>query len=281
MKALSKKDINGRSWTLLWVSIANIMALLLVSPLSSGLLSLGEVQIPQHTDFLRLETPSPLTPLNTTTDETYFRTISSVVQNLTTLAWLNDNYAILPFWPADFDTVPFGASFTAAAQQWQGQTAVFKADLQCTSIELTSKAYYSSSDAVDPGYQTITLSSPDGCKLELNVTENFLYPSSGGCWSDVGDMNLTAPSSYQPPTINQSSTPECGDREVIFIVSPFNTNQTNGSIAQLCTPKYFAAYNVTTIVSDTPSGSLVSIDDEGFQPDQGGFGYFNDGSAQL
>ncbi|KAL9065120.1 MAG: hypothetical protein Q9161_008438 [Pseudevernia consocians] len=264
MKAWSKKGNNGRSWTLLWVSIAYIMALLLVSPLSSGLLSLSEVQIPQRTDFLRLEIPSPLTPLNTTTDETYFRTISSIVQNLTTSAWLNDNYAILPFWPADSDTVPFGASLAAAAQQWQGQTAVFKADLQCTPIELTSKAYSSSSDAVDPDYQSITLSSPDGCKLELNVTGYSLYPSSGGCWSEVGNINLPVPSNYQPPTINQSSTPECGDREVIFIVSPLNTNQTNGSIAQLCTPKYFVAYNVTTVVSDTPSGSLVSIDDEGF-----------------
>ena len=261
MNALSKKGNNGRrSWTLLWVSMANIMALLLVSPLSSGLLYLDEVQIPQRTKFLRLEIPTPLTPRNTTTDETYIRTISGIVQNLTTSAWLSDSYAILPFWPADFDTIPFGASLASANQQWQGQTSVFKTDLQCTPMELTSKDY-NPSDLNE--YQSIGLASPDGCKLELNTT-TLSYPSSGGCWSSVGTMNLPVPSGYQAPTINQSSTPECGDREIIFLVSPFHTNHTNGTIAQLCVPKYFVAYNVNTTVRDTPTGSLVNIDEESF-----------------
>ena len=260
-KALSMKGNNGRrSWTLLWVSIANIMAVLLVSPLSSGLLSLGEVPISHRTDFLRLEIPSPLTPLNTTTDETYFRTISSIVQNLTTSAWLSDTYAVLPFWPADFDTIPVGASLAGAAQRWKGQTSVFKADLQCTSMELTSKNYNPSS-LID--YQSITMTSPDGCKVELNTT-TLSYPSTGGCWSSVGTMNLPIPSGFEPSTTNQSSTAECGDREILFVVNPFHTNQTNGSIAQLCAPKYFVAYNVTTIVSDTPTGSLVNIDEDSF-----------------
>lgn len=271
MKALSKKGNNGRrSWTLLWVSIANIMAICLVSPLSSGLLSLNEVQMPQRTDYFRLEIPSPLPLLNTTTDETYFRTISSVVQNLTTSAWLSDAYAILPFWPTEFEKDPFGTSLAAPTQQWQGQTTVFKADLQCISMELTTKDYhyYGSAD-----YQSITLISPDGCKLEGNVSAGLteLYPSAGGCWSDVDTVDLPMPpglaQSYQPPLkygITQSSTPECGNREIIFIMSPFHTNQTTGSIAQLCEPKYFVAYNVTTFVSDTPTGSLIRIDDDGF-----------------
>ena len=160
MKALSKKGNNGRrSWTLLWVSIANIMAICLVSPFSSGLLSLSEVQMPQRTDYFRLEIPGLFTPLNTTTDETYFRTISSLIQNLITSAWLSDAFAILPFWPTDFDKNPFGASLAAATQQWQGQTAVFKVDLQCTSMELTTKDYY---DYGSARYQSIMLISPEG-----------------------------------------------------------------------------------------------------------------------
>ena len=104
--------------------------------------------------------------------------------------------------------------------------------------------------------------------MTAGLTE--LYPSAGGCWSDVNTMNLPMPPVLAPPydalqtDITQSSTPECGDREVIFIMIPFHTNQTTGSIAQLCEPKYFVAYNVTTFVSDTPTGPLVSIDDEGF-----------------
>lgn len=64
----------------------------------------------------------------------------------------------------------------------------------------------------------------------------------------------------------KSSTQECGDREVILIhvVSLFHTNQTNVSIAQRCAPKYFIAFNVTTFSSNTPMGSLINIDEEGF-----------------
>ena len=261
VKALSREVNDGRrSWTLLWVSLANIMAFLLVSPLSSGLLSLNEVQLPRRSDFLRLEIPTPLTPVNTTTDETYFRTISSLVQNLTTSAWLTENYATLPFWPADFDQVPFGASVTTAGQQWQGQTTVFQADIQCIPMEPAVKYY--SPDGLG-NYEIITLTSPDGCKLELNVGAGF-NPISAGFWSNAGALDLPTPAPETSPINNQSKTQECGDREVIFLMSPFPTNQTNGSFAQLCAPRYFIAYNMTTIVSDTTNGTLVSIDDEAF-----------------
>ena len=261
--ALSKNGIDGRrSWTLLWVSIANIMAVLLVSPLSSGLLSLSEMQIPRRTDFLRLEIPSPLTSLNTTTEETYFRTISRVVRDLKTSAWLRDYHAILPFWPADLDSVPFGRSLMPFGQQWQGQTTVFTTDLRCTSMDLTYKNYNPSEG---PGYQSIILSSLDGCTLEVNVTliSGADLPSSGGFWSNVDTINLPLNLS-EALTINQSSTAECGGQEVIFIASPFHANFTNGSIAQLCAPKYFVAHNVTTTVSETRYQSEIAIDDKEF-----------------
>ena len=54
------------------------------------------------------------------------------------------------------------------------------------------------------------------------------------------------------------------------MMSPFSTtdptptNQTIQSAALLCDPRYLVAYNVTTVVSETPTRSLVSIDDKGF-----------------
>ena len=114
LKAFSKKGNNGRrSRTLLWSSIANTLAVF-GHPLSSGLLSINEVQIPRRSDLFRLSIPSPLTPSNTTTDERYFRTTSSLVQNLTTSTWLSETYVTLPFWPVEFDGVPFGASLAKA-----------------------------------------------------------------------------------------------------------------------------------------------------------------------
>ena len=259
--ALSKNGIDGRrSWTLLWVSIANIIAVLLVAPLSSGLLSLSEVQVLRRTDFLRLEIPSPLTSLNTTTEETYFRTISRVVRDLKTSAWLRDYHAVLPFWPADLNSVPFGRSLMPFGQQWQGQTTVFTTDLRCTSMDLTYK-YYNPSEG--PSYKSTILSSLDGCTLEVNVTliSGADLPSSGGFWSNVDTINLPLTLS-EALAINQSSTAECGGREVIFIGSPFHANQTNGSIAQICAPKYFVAHNVTTTVSETRYQSEIIIDDK-------------------
>ena len=100
--------------------MANIMAILLVSPLSAGLLYVNEVQIPQNVDFNRLapfchgSLRVPLDLQNTSTDETYFRIVSSIVQNLTTSAWLKDTFAILPFWPAEFDSIPYGASLAGS-----------------------------------------------------------------------------------------------------------------------------------------------------------------------
>ena len=93
---------------------------------------------------------------------------------------------------------------------------------------------------------------------------------SAVCWSKVGALDLPRPSAYSPPTINQRLTTECGEREVVFTMSSFSTmgptptNQKIQSTALLCNPRYLVAYNVTTVVSEAPTGSLVSIDDKFF-----------------
>ena len=265
VEALSKKKNNGRrSWTLFWTSTANIMAILLVSPLSAGVLYLDEVQISQDADFDRLEPfnngplRGPLELQNTSTDETYFRTISSVVQNLTTSAWLNDSYAVLPFWPADFDSVPFGASLAGAPQQWRGQTSGFQADLQCTPMVLTSR---NNSDSTFIG-----LESADGCRVELNITVTALdWPPGGGWWSNTTATNYPTIANSGAPLITLNNTSECGGQEMFFVTNPsLQSPQTNQSLARLCSSYYFMASNVTATVENTATSSLVTIDEEGF-----------------
>lgn len=100
-------------------------------------------------------------------------------------------------------------------------------------------------------------------QVRAECNDKFVI-SSGGCWLNATTMNLPLPSYFLPLIINQSSMPECGSREVMFIVSPFDTNQTKGSLARLCAPKYLVAYNVNTVISATPTRYLVNIDEEGF-----------------
>ena len=265
IEALKKKSNNGqRGWTLFWVSMTNVMAILLVSPLSAGLLSLDEVQISRNEQFNRLQPfhngplGNPLKLQDTSTDETYFRTISSVVQNLTTSAWLGDTRAVLPFWPAGYESVPFGASLAGAPQQWKGQTSVFQTGLQCTSMELTGK---NTSDT----NSILEMNSEDGCNVKLNMTLNTLkWPPDGGWWSNTTAANYPTIANSDPPSIILNSTSECGTREMFFIASPLQSPQSNQSMAQLCSPKYFVAFNVTTTVDNTATSSLISIDEKTF-----------------
>lgn len=263
--ALRKKSNNGyRSWTFFWVSMTNVMAILLVSPLSAGLLSLDEVQISRNEQFSRLQPfhdgplGSPLRLQDTSTDETYFRTISSVVQNLTTSAWLGDSHAVLPFWPTSFDSVPVGASLAGTPQQWKGQTSVFQAGLQCISMKLTGK------NTSDSNF-ILELNSGDGCRVKMNMTRSsLLWPPGGGWWSNTSATNYPTVANSIPPTIILNSTSACGAREMFFIASPLQSPQSNQSVARLCSSNYFVAFNVTTTVESTAISSLVSIDERSF-----------------
>lgn len=124
-----------------------------------------------------------------------------------------------------------------------------------------SATYYDGSLApgdTDSGHLSVTLNSPNGCQIELNTSVDYIG-SSGGSWSNAKTIKL--PSSCGDYSPNRSNTSVCGDREVISIRSHFDTNQTNRFLAQLCAPSYFVAYNVTTIVSNSLTGSLFSIDE--------------------
>ena len=257
-EALSKKRSDGwRSWTLFWISIANVMAILLVSPLSAGVLSLDKVQILRDADFNRLDPfqRGPLELQKTATDETYFRTISSVVQNLTTSTWLYDTYTILPFWPVDLGSAPYGASLAGVPQLWTGQTSIFQTNLQCAPMKLTSS---DNSDSV-----VMKFESDDGCKVDINIT--FLTdnrPPSGGWWSSTAAPNYPTVANSLPPNIVSNSTSQCESQEMFFIASPFYSP--NQSLAQLCSSYYYTASNVTAFVESTATASRVSFDEENF-----------------
>jgi len=244
------------------------MAILLLSPLSASMLSLVEVQITTVEDFQRLELPRPLISQDTTTDLTYFRTISSVVHDLKSSAWLTDDYAVLPLFPTSMDTPPFEAILTMEIELWQGTTSVYQADLQCIPMQVTSRNYTSPDELTE--HQILTFESSDGCTVERNVSgfSGLVAPPTGGWWSNTATSNFPSIENTLPQEINQTQTSECDNRGMFFVVSPFYTNQSDqpvDSYAQLCSPTYLVADDVATTITNTRDTSTMTIDKEAFE----------------
>jgi hypothetical protein len=81
--------------------LVNILGFLAMSPLSSSLLSSQDVSVPKRVDFERMTPKADSALAMNAGRETYFRTIGHLLQNVSTSAWISDNYTILPFWPSD------------------------------------------------------------------------------------------------------------------------------------------------------------------------------------
>ena len=246
----------GRSWSLLFVSLLNILAILAISPLSAGVFSLTDVPVVRDTAFRRLLVPESVGFNGTTNDETYYRTTSSIIQNLVTSAWLYDSYAILPVWPADLAAVPFGGVLTARTEGWQAQTSVYQTDMQCLPMNVSSNE-----PSVNDTYSKLHLSSEDGCSLNffakvITSSSTTLSDKAIGWWGGIA-------STFYPHPSNQTAA--CGNREILMLKRHlFATTTNDESIAQICTPVYYSADNVNVSVSNAGGLSMVKIDTQAF-----------------
>ncbi|KAF2684369.1 hypothetical protein K458DRAFT_31028 [Lentithecium fluviatile CBS 122367] len=105
------------SWALICGVIVNVIALLVISPLSAALLTSDKVVVPQTIVFKRL-TPKPGAQiLVNATRETYFRTMSALTRKISTSTWLSDTLLTLPFWPASEDA-QLGLDLTSSHGSW-------------------------------------------------------------------------------------------------------------------------------------------------------------------
>ncbi|KAI0435477.1 hypothetical protein F4803DRAFT_575853 [Xylaria telfairii] len=91
------------NWAMLCATVAFIHGFLVVSPLSSSLIVSQTVVLTQETQFQQLNIEPSMPIQAKPVSETYYRSISSILQNVTTSAWISDQYAIVPFWPVSFE----------------------------------------------------------------------------------------------------------------------------------------------------------------------------------
>lgn len=205
---MSKKKNNGRrSWTLFWSSIANILGSLVISPLSAGLLSVQDKSVARKAGFSAISMPHN-TSLNMIADgETYLRSTSALSHDLKTLAWLGNDYPILPFWPMN-SKIPLGATLAEISQTWESTTRIFKVELDCSPMELVavgsfipsaSLNYIVLSDQMIPNksYTSLKLRSSDGCTYGIAWYDpdglyGGFWNNGGGQWTDLSGISQSS-----------------------------------------------------------------------------------------
>jgi hypothetical protein len=97
--AWNKRKNNGkRSWALLSASIANLLALLIISPLSTNFVSPVDTRFATPITLLRARELGEMTELSTASPMVTSLTTIGAVLNLTTSAWLTTKYTVVPFW---------------------------------------------------------------------------------------------------------------------------------------------------------------------------------------
>lgn len=274
--AWDKCQNNGvRSWILLCASIVNILGILLVSPLSAGLLSPVETDIVKNVDFKSFIVFDGSLPQPIADDSTYFRTISTTLLNTTTSAWLTNDFAVLPFWPSTLDGIPLGASLPGAPQKWTGPTTVFQALLDCSPMSSSGVSNFTFTDTSLPKYPLevngtgFMLRSGDGCSIMLGAQsdyEDFFEGSnfvvSGGGWWTSAASNYWSPAAFADSgtgTGMTNFTGNCGPRNMFFVNAPYQPNTSFAAQGYVCSSGYVAA-NLTATVSITKDSSNVAFD---------------------
>ncbi|KAH4125371.1 hypothetical protein HBH47_061270 [Parastagonospora nodorum] len=245
-----RKKLGHTSWSLICAALINVIALLVISPLSSALLTSEEVLVPKSVQFSKLvpraNTQIPMIP----TRETYYRSMNAVMRNVSTSAWLNDTSLAFPFWPS-LERAQFGPTLVSSYSSWNTETTALQSRHQCQTMNLTSaeiapKRY--SGVYVMQGYgplngtqpmATFILESNDGCKYELSIHPGADLAAYGGMtWSDASTFIPTSKSNLpiggRVFTSNMTSTDvysrvnaseQCHGRDIIIATTPFTMPQ--------------------------------------------------------
>jgi hypothetical protein len=179
-----QKKHNGgqRSWILIMACLINVLAFLAISPLSSALLAVDDIRISEPFELTRLvpKRDAALKPFEDR--DMFFRTTAALLQNVTTSPWISEEFAVLPFWPAEITGSPWQAQAFQAPRTWRAETSVFRADLKCTKLELAKTAFHNVTkpDFDEPTLMaSVRLDSSDGCQYNISSSASY---ESGADW---------------------------------------------------------------------------------------------------
>jgi len=225
--AWSKKKNEGtRSWALLSASMINLLALLVVSPLSAILLFPANTQFTALTAFNKMHEVHDLIITPAAYEMVTFRTTIAAVLNQSTSAWVSTEYAVVPFWPSTFGETPMGAIFTGLSpQNWSSRATVYQVELECVPMSLlqTGNVTWTEnllSDTTE-AFSNITFeaTSDDGCSIVFSGVPgiNKVLSNSGGWWAPAPYDRLS-----QGITTNNATLSTCANRSMLLIGSASN-----------------------------------------------------------
>ncbi|KAI8634568.1 hypothetical protein F5Y19DRAFT_461290 [Xylariaceae sp. FL1651] len=260
-------------WALPCATIVFILGFLAVSPLSSTLFISQDVIFNQTRPFYSLDLDSSLPLQAAPLPTTYFRTISNILQNVSTSAWITDDYVVLPFWPDTISTAPLSPILSNTAQVWTANTTIFSVDLECEPMESRWNTPPPSSELASTNL-SLTLASRTGCTLDLDLGNSSQFYTTGGeIWSGVNNISNSLQDEYSGfGTRNFSATIYgCNENEMLISATEGDfagysgSTITNFSMAgQACQNTYYIGYS-TAIVTLKPGQSLVKINESEYQ----------------
>lgn len=235
------------SWSLICAALVNVIALLAISPLSSALLTSEEIRVPKPTQFTRLATKNGTQLPAYASRETYFRTMTALMRNVSTSAWITDTSVTLPFWPSS-ERAQFGPVLTSSYDGWNAESTTLRSSYHCQdmkleSAEMSEEAYSDVWDVMRryprKGKQpmvTFVLSSDQGCRYELMMHPIVDLAYNGGMtWSNATTFFPQSASfplgvGTQPISPNVTSThvyarlntsKECDGHDIIIVNTPW------------------------------------------------------------
>lgn len=243
--ALRRKKTHTTSWCLFCTAFINVLALLAISPLSSALLTSEEVTITNAVRFSRTVPKNGTKLAFEMNRETYFRTMAGLTRNTSSSAWITDDSVTLPFWPST-EEAQLDANIFSQFKSWTAETTTLQPKLDCLNLTLQSANLaprrYLGYDVLDHGPYRGTermvefnLLSEDGCHYELAVHPAIDLAYSGGIrWSNASTYYLRGERVLQlgripfqhnvsdtSPYVQFKASPECRDREIILISTPW------------------------------------------------------------
>ena len=160
-------------WPIVVAIMCNLIASVVLNPLSAGLLQVNPVITTQHPPFSSLDLSKSPQEAPSIDNVTFVRSIANFLYNISTSAWTGEDFVARPLGPQGTE-MQYGTQLSNIPQIWQGATDVFKLMYQCNPAQVQNVAAYLAGDSY------VSIVSQEGCHVELksnNPPRNF-----GGLW---------------------------------------------------------------------------------------------------
>ena len=287
----SRKKERGMRWAMLCSVFLYVLGILVLSPFSASLLIPKEVSIPQDILFNRINLEASRAPLPIEAKQSsYFRTIAHGLQNVSTSAWITDDFFVLPFWPSTIGSPPLGPILSNQVQSWQAQTTVMTSELVCEPLRLEHKAWSVDDSNSFTFVNASMVLSGSKCSygiffpypLDENDDPSYTYSledlatNGGSSWSTPSTLALGTGSGYGSASIYNGrliNSTSCSGEIILMSTNPINSDATGSdntphhdfdALGYICSHAYYAA-DVKVTADLSQDNSILSFDKDDFR----------------